>query len=923
MKTGFGLGSASAIAILFTLSGTAHAAQDAAQNAAQVSGPDSAQDAAQAVAAERGGEAPDPGVSSQDIIVTGMRASLSSAQNIKRNAQQLVDSVVAEDIGKLPDNNVVEALQRVPGVQVAPRARGESATVLIRGLPDVVTLINGRNIFTTTGRSLSLADVPADLVAGVDVYKSRSAEQLEGGIAGLIDVRTRRPFDFKGFQLALAGREVYSEQADKIDPYASALLTDRWSTGIGEIGALVSVSFHQTRYRDETIFGGGYFGYNLDNSRAPYTPGVPLDPRGTGAADPPVFRTDVIGAFDRIGTRKRPAVNVALQWAPDDRLTVHADGLFYGYREKGNGNQNFTSMNGTLLSPLQFVDDTKLVQSLSIAGGRVAQFGQAYQNTADRYQGALGADWKSGDWEASSEFSYTRSKATDIANNLDVDFIAARTDAVFNNGSGTPTFVLPADDIADPSRYYLSRLSTTRTVGDGKELAWRADVSYRSPFLIFSGIDAGARISKRDARSDSFVQTVNCSATGAVKCYSIKADDLPGLMTLTPGGFYKGTRPYARQWATPSTSYLLDRIGDLRQTFGLAAADPAFQDTQHFDITEKNYAGYLQVNIEAGRLDGQIGLRVIRTDITSNAFLVLRGATSPVTIRNESTDVLPSLALRYKLKDNLFLRFAASKTITRPSFAQLNPAVTLTPPVPGQQPFGRGSSGNADLKPIRSDNYDLSLEWYIDRSSSITATLFRRDVTGFIQSVTSNFDIDYLGADNGVYQITRPENSGSGKIQGIEGGVTLFPKGLPTWLDGIGVSANGTYIDGKNKALSPLPGVTGYMDIPFQNVSKYSASATLIYEKGGFSGRASYVWRDKYNAGLHFTGINPNFITNGQISNLDLSFSYEINPDFTVVLDATNVLKNLYKTSFNDPALFPRDTVLYTRTIALGFRAKM
>lgn len=858
-----------------------------------------------------------------DIIVTGMRASLSSAQNIKRNAQQLVDSVVAEDIGKLPDNNVVEALQRVPGIQVSPRARGESATVLIRGLPDVVTLVNGRNIFSTTGRSLSLADVPADLVAGVDVYKSRSADQLEGGIAGLINVRTRRPFDFKGLEVALAGREVYSEQPDKIDPYASVLVSNRWSTGIGEIGALFSVSYHKTRYRDETIYSGGYFGYNLDNSRAPYTPGVPLDPRGTSPTDPKAFRTDVIGAFDRIGTRTRPAFNATLQWAPDDRLTIHADGLFYGYRERGNGNQNFTSMNGTLLSPLVFVDDTKLVQSVSTTGGRVANFGTAYKNKADRWQGAIGADWEAGDWKAATEFSYTRSKATDIANNLDVDFIASRTDAVFNDGSGAPHFTLPNDDIADPSRYYLSRLSTSRTIGDGKELAWRGDLSWRSPFLIFSGLDIGARLSNRDAKSDSFTQIANCSATAAVKCYTIKADSVPGLMTLTPGDFYTGTRQFVRQWATPTTDYLLNNVGALRQLFGLAPTDPAFQDTQHFDITEKNYAGYGQANVEVGRLDGQIGVRVIRTDITSNAFLVLRGATSPVTIRNKSTDILPSLALRYKLKDNLFLRLAASKTITRPSFAQLNPALTLTPPVPGQQPFGRGTSGNADLKPIRSDNYDLSLEWYIDRSSSITATIFRRDVTGFIQSVTSNFDIDYLGEDNGVYQITRPENSGSGRLQGIEGGFTFFPQGLPDWLEGIGISANGTYIDGKNSALSPLPGVTGYMDIPFQNVSKYSATGTFIYEKGGFSGRASYVWRDKYNAGLHFTGVNPNFITNGQISNLDLSFSYEINPNFTVVFDATNVLKNLYQTSFNDPRLYPRDTVLYTRTFAIGFRAKL
>jgi iron complex outermembrane recepter protein len=285
--------------------------------------------------------------------------------------------------------------------------------------------------------------------------------------------------------------------------------------------------------------------------------------------------------------------------------------------------------------------------------------------------------------------------------------------------------------------------------------------------------------------------------------------------------------------------------------------------------------------------------------------------------------VLPSIALRYKLTDKLFLRGAASKTITRPSFAQLNPALTLTPAIPGQQPFGRGTSGNADLQPIKSDNYDLSLEWYIDRTSSITATIFRRNITGFIQSVTSNFDIDYLGADNGVYQITRPENSGSGRLQGIEGGFTFFPQGLPKFLDGIGVSANGTYIDGTNRALSPLPGVTGYLTIPFQNVSKYSATGTLIYEKGGFSGRASYVWRDDFNGGLHFTGVNPNFITNGQVSNLDISLAYDVNEKFTVTLDANNILKNLYQTSFNDPTLFPRDTVQYTRMFALGFRARM
>ncbi|MEG8038583.1 TonB-dependent receptor [Sphingomonas sp. LR60] len=856
----------------------------------------------------------------EDIVITGVRASLSSAQSIKRNAKQIVDSVVAEDIGKLPDNNVVEALQRVPGVQVSPRARGESATVLIRGLPDVVTVVNGRNIFSTTGRSLSLADVPADLVAGVDVYKSRAADQIEGGIAGLINVRTRRPFDFKGAEVAVAARQVYSEQPDTIDPYASLLLSNRWSTGIGELGALVSVSFHQTRYRDETIYGGGFFGYNLDNTRAPYTPGIPLDPRGTSATEPRVFRTDVIGAIDRIGKRERPAVNGSLQWRPDPRLTITADGLFYGFRDRGNSNQNFTSLEGRLAAPLTFKGDTKLVDQVSTLGSRVAVFGAVNDNVADRYQGALSAEWLADGWRVYTEGSYTRSVATDRVASVDVDFIARQTNGFFNfEGSGTPRFELPFDNIADPSRYFLSRLNTQRTEGKGDELTFRSDIAYTDPIGVFTELAAGARINRRNAGSQAFNQILNCSATGALRCYTARAIDIPGLMTTTPGDFYEGVRPFVRQWASPSTQGVLDNIGLLRQRFGAGPVDPAFQQTLGFDIVEKSYAGYVQASFEVGQLDGQMGVRVVKNDITSNASRALRGIVTPITISSDGVDVLPSISARYKLRDNLFLRASASSTITRPSFAQLNPALTLTPPVPGQQPFGRGTSGNAELKPVRSTNFDLAAEWYIDRSSSITATLFRRSVTGFIQSVTSNVQIDYLGADNGTYQVVSPQNSGSGKLTGIEGGFTYFPR----FLDGFGISANGTYIDGVNRAFSPLPGRTGFIEMPFENVSKFSATATLIYEKNGLSTRASYVWRDSYNAGLHFTGVNPNGITNGSINNLDISIAYDLNPKFTVVFDAMNILRDLYQTSFTDPALYPRDTVLYSRMFAVGIRARL
>src|SRR5690625_5664922 len=134
----------------------------------------------------------------EEILVTGIRASVTRGMDIKQDSMSIVDSIVAEDIGKLPDNNVVESLQRISGIQVTDRGAGEVNTVLIRGLSDVSTTINGRTMFTSVGRSTELADVPSTLVSRIDVSKSRSASQYENGIAGTIDVRTFRPFDFGG-----------------------------------------------------------------------------------------------------------------------------------------------------------------------------------------------------------------------------------------------------------------------------------------------------------------------------------------------------------------------------------------------------------------------------------------------------------------------------------------------------------------------------------------------------------------------------------------------------------------------------------------------------------------------------------------------------------------------------------------------------
>jgi len=192
----------------------------------------------------------------ETVVVTGVKASLIKSLAIKRTSDQVVESIVAEDIGKLPDNNVVEALQRVTGIQVTNRSGGEVGTLSIRGLPDVQTTWNGRNIFTASGTQVALQDIPSTLVRQIDVYKTRDASQLENGIAGQIDVKSLRPFDFKGEKFSLLARETYLDPAKKWNPQLSALASNRWKTDAGDFGALVNVSMVKTDYRNESVTPG-------------------------------------------------------------------------------------------------------------------------------------------------------------------------------------------------------------------------------------------------------------------------------------------------------------------------------------------------------------------------------------------------------------------------------------------------------------------------------------------------------------------------------------------------------------------------------------------------------------------------------------------------------------------------------------------
>lgn len=259
-----------------------------------------------------------------DVIVTGIRASLQGARDRKRNAEQVIDSITAQDIGALPDRSVSEALQRVPGVTLQrtnenrdpARLSSEGGGVFIRGLSFVRSELNGRDVFSAnSGRALSFEDVSADLLAGVDVYKNPSAELVEGGIGGIINLRTRKPFDATGRVVAFSGDINYADLREKAFISGNALVSDRWQTGIGEIGVLLSYSIGNIGNRTDSVSASRYDRATLSQ------------PQDGFAAGSTVYLPNALG-FRRIDwQQRRTAFDGSIQWRPAPNLQFTAEAL--------------------------------------------------------------------------------------------------------------------------------------------------------------------------------------------------------------------------------------------------------------------------------------------------------------------------------------------------------------------------------------------------------------------------------------------------------------------------------------------------------------------------------------------------------------------------------------------------------------------
>ncbi|MES3021458.1 MAG: TonB-dependent receptor [Pseudomonadota bacterium] len=889
------------------------------------SSPASAQSAAAPAAAEP----------LQTIQVTGLRRSIRTGEEIKRDAIQVVDSINADDIGKFPDRSIGDALQRVAGVQVA-RDLGETNKVIIRGLPDVATSINGNEMFTAVGRRISPQDLPVQSVAGLDVYKSASVNQVEGGMAGAIDIRLRSPMDFApGSTTAaayVAARRSETEGSRnspaKNNPGAGALVGKRWKNDAGEFGILLDATIakdhwgYPVQWNDQP---DRLFSVGTDGKATRLQDDQPIAPLKAGDR---LGNLPHIGGIYNMGDRERSSVHSSFQWKVNNKLDFTAHVLSLGYKGRSETDYLFSivgwapELTGVTLAPDGAYCKTKIGNICPILAATAppttwdpytATSTQARKDNSKTNYFSLALQYKDGPLKVTSNAAFTRSRYSSDLIIVDQQVPNATATVYTNDASGhggftsitTPTSSNP---LADPNQFVLRGLVQTWNEDKGSQAQWRTDVDYKLGGSLLEGIAGGVRLSSRDASSDSldrFTETPNGERRRPNDVFGAGFENtVPGIDRL--GG----------PFSTPSRDFLLDKTDVVRAYYGRGPGRLAADPNRSFDQTERTSSAYLAARLrtELAGIDikANLGARVINVKRELNGKSQIGNVVSDIKLKTSETNVLPNLSAVVGWRDNVQSHFSIGKTISRPDFASLNPALSLTPPTVNAP--GSGGSGNPELKPIESINADATLEYYFAKNGFLQLALFNRRIDGYLINIRNDEVIDGL-----TYRIDRPQNSAKGLLRGAELGFQRFFDSLPPALQGFGLQANYTYITGHNE--TPTGFNSGkFTRTALQNVAPHNYNVALLYEKHGLTGRLAATHRGEYLEMPNASRFGLDHMVKAA-TYVDLSLNFNINKHVNIQFDALNLTKAKYESYLGDP-IRPRD-VRYSPTafgVALHFK---
>lgn len=835
-----------------------------------------------------------------ELVVTGIRASLQQSLETKRNADAIVDSVTAEDVGKFPNTNVAEALTMVPGVTV-DRQFGQGEKVSILGTDPALnrTLLNGQTvasadwfILDSPGRTFNYALLAPQIVGRVDIYKSPEARLDEGSIGGTVIVSTRKPFDLKSPTIAGSVGYLYNDRSKKGDVQGALMAS--WKNADETLGVAFSVQKATDQLRRDgvetygTMAANQWAGGNADN---------PVDSRTRGciaacatmltanlnARSPNAFGTSF---FEQ--ERDRLTYTGSIQFRPNDQLELEFNylGIKANY---DNLNQSMYAFQGNTWNSLGALTgltvNNGVVSSATFANALSVldvQYRQAEMNS-DTFD--FRGKWKGDGWDLSGVVGTSKADGG-TKRQVFLEFLNWGNYTVDISGApGNPGQLTYAANVqGNPAAFATdpgwSGNLVTKPTRDEEKYA-QADLGFD-----LDGVVKRVQVGYKFRRHETSQQYAGIAITGVAAPASLFAP------STVPGNYLRGfgaNEQMQNRFRIDGGSMVDYVQGGKWLPAGGALPVPSIFAAPEFTagnwaIQEDINAVYAQADIEAGQLRGNIGVRYVRTNVDSAGYVCKPGAAcaAPADWLWQSTskdydNVLPNVNLAYSVRDDLIVRFAAAQVIARPNYADMTNFFQLSDGIL------TGSGGNPNLSPYKSSNLNLSAEWYFQPQAILAAEFFYKDISNYILSRTN--PEQYFNQSQGrvtTYQISRPTNAGSAEVKGVS---LAYQQ---NYAYGFGMLANYTYADGKGQGGAALP-----------YNSKHQVNISPFYEQGPFALRATYTWRSKY-----FTGVDRGdemFVR--AYKSVDVSGTYNVTENVSVTLSGMNLTDSEYYAYANTPAL--------------------
>jgi len=869
----------------------------------------------------------------ETVVVTGVRASLQRAMDIKRDTTAIVDAVSAEDIGKFPDKNVADALQRVPGINTVSAASGEGGfdendRVSIRGTSASLTqtLVNGHSVSTgdwfildqyqDIGRSVSYSLFPAEIVSSVKVYKSQQADLVEGGVAGAVDIITRKPLDFQNnFTMEGSAEAAYTTLRGDTTPQFNGLLG--WKNDTGTFGVMIQGFYEQRNIRRDGQEFLGYSQFAATDAAAVAHPDL------VG-----VYYPTLIGSAYFEQERIRQGGSFAVQFRPSNAIEINFD-AFYSHMGASNRNNNymfwgskeFSGATANVPTSYKVVNNTLVAASLPQMTGIspiVADFIMRPHSMSDAYYFNSDVAYNPTDsLSIKMKGGYTRGAGT-TPEQAAWEGMTAAAPASYDFSSGVASVSVTGLDLSKPSTLTNDWAWGAVSKAYDREVYAQIDVEQQFNAGPIQAVKAGFRYADHHHKSDIWDGGVSYGSGPGYTGDTVSTSNYPsdfadsfkiaGMLTNVPQG---------------DTAKIVEVLSTQKswRSYTQSAADIYGRASRYMwsgatDVKEQDAAGYVMANLGGDHWKGNIGIRIVNTQekiyqpVNGTAAV---GTTCPTAgdiysdfgcfhlnaITKEYWDILPSANISINLTDEQILRFAAAETMARPDYSALGGAVNLT------DLTHVGSGGNPNLKPIKSANYDVSWEWYYGPQAMVSVSIFYMDMSSYVtKGITKGTYLDMLKTGQGspvysVYDITAPFNT-SGHDEGYE-----ISWQQPVY-GGFGVIANYAYTNGAETNGGALVGN-----------AKNTANLSAYYENDWLSARVAYGYASSMLVGMDRSAAEYQ----NAYGRVDASVNVTVTDYLTLTFNGLNLTNQTLKYYANN-ATMPRALYSNGSQLYAGIRFK-